>query len=189
VIQERQYIKDSLYDWAAAVVAEEGRTDPVIWDHDDGPRPVAPFISLEFTGGGTPGFPNYGKVVLKKKPDGTPDGKDDGKQLIRQFVRKALTMYAFGEGAIDLLETIKASIYREQYMAMLSRKGLVIPNALDVTESPAVRGTDTENCAFFEFWITYIRVIEDVPGWIGSVDISSDNLLGDITITTEEANG
>jgi hypothetical protein len=188
-MDERQYIKDAIYDWAAAVVAEGGRTDPVVWDHEDGPRPVPPFISLEFTGGGTPGFPNYGKVVLKKKLDGAPDEKDDGKQIIRQFVRKALTMYAFGEGSFDLLETIKASIYRESYITMLAKRGLVIPNALDVTETPAVRGIDTENSAFFEFWLTYIRVIEDVPGWIGSVDISSDTPMGDITITTEEANG
>jgi hypothetical protein len=178
-MDERQYIEDAIYDWAAAVVAEGGRTDPVVWDHEDGPRPAPPFISLEFTGGSTPGTPNYSRVKT--------NGYDDGVQIIRQFVRKALTMYAFGEGAFDLLETIKASIYRESYIAMLAKRGLVIPNALDVRESPAVRGTDTENCAFFEFWVTYIRVIEDVPGWIGSVDISTP--MGDITITTEEANG
>lgn len=178
---ERQYIKDVLYDWVAAVVAEGGRTDPVVWDNDGGPRPVPPFISLEFTGGSTPGTPNYSRVKT--------NGHDDGVQIIRQFVRKALTMYAFGEGAIDLLETIKASVYRETYIAMLAKKGLVIPNTLDVTEAPTVRGADIENSAFFEFWLTYIRVIEDVPGWIGSVDISSDTPMGDITISTEEANG
>jgi hypothetical protein len=181
VINERQYIKEVLYDWISAVVAETGRTDPVIYDNDKGPRPVPPFISLTFTGSSTPGSPNYSKVVT--------DGQSDGVQTITQFVRKAMTMYAFGEGAIDLLETIKASIYRESYIAMLARKHLVIPNALDVTEAPTVRGTVTENSAFFDFWVTYTRVIEDVPGWIGSVNIASDTPMGDITITTEEANG
>jgi hypothetical protein len=181
MISERQYIKEALYDWTAAVVEETGRTDPVVYDNEKGPRPKAPFISLTFTGSSTPGTPNYSRVKT--------DGQDDGVQLIRQFVRKAMTMYAFGESAIDLLETIKASIYREQYIAMLAKKGLVIPNALDVMEGPEVRSTEIENSAFFEFWVTYIRVIEDVPGWIGSVGISSDTPMGDITITTEEANG
>jgi hypothetical protein len=181
MISERQYIKEVLYDWVAAVVLETGRTDPVVYDNEKGPRPVPPFISLTFTGSSTPGTPTYSRVKT--------DGHDDGVQLIRQFVRKAMTMYAFGESAIDLLETIKASIYREQYIGMLAKKGLVIPNALDVTEAPGVRSTEIENSAFFEFWVTYIRVIEDVPGWIGSVDIASDTPMGDITITTEEANG
>jgi hypothetical protein len=181
VITERQHIQDSLYDWIAAVVAETGRTDPVIYDNAGGPRPAPPFIALTFTGSSSIGSPNYSRVKT--------DGADDGVQIIRQAVRKAMTMHAFGENAIDLLETIKASIYREQYIAMLAKKGLVIPNALDVTESPTARSTDIENSAFFEFWLTYIRVIEDAPGWIGSVDISSDTPVGGITIIAEEANG
>jgi hypothetical protein len=181
VINERQYIKEAIYDWVAAIVTEEGRTDPVVWDNEKGPRPMAPFIALKFVGGSTPGFPNYSRVKTS--------GHDNGVQLVRQFVRKALTMYAFGEGAIDLLETVKASIYQEAYIAMLARKGLVIPNALDVTEGPEVQSTEIENSAFFDFWVTYIRIIEDVPGWIGSVNITSDTPMDDITITTEEANG
>jgi hypothetical protein len=182
MINERRYLKDALYDWVAAVVAETGRTDPVVYDNDRGPRPVPPFIALTFTGSRTPGSPNYSRVET--------DGQNDGVQLIRRPVRKAMTMYAFGEGAIDLLETIKASIYREQYIAMLAKKGLVIPDALDVTEAPTVRSAEIENSAFFDFWVTYIRVIEDAPGWIGSVNINSDTPMGDITINAmEEANG
>jgi hypothetical protein len=182
MINERRHIKNALYDWASAVVAETGRTDPVVYDNDRGPRPAPPFISLAFIGSSTPGLPNYSRV--------TTDGHDDGVQLIRQPIRKAMTMYAFGEGAIDLLETIKASIYRERYSAMLAKQGLVIPDALDVTENPTARSNEIENSAFFDFWVTYIRVIKDAPGWIGSVSISSDTPMGDITISaTEEANG
>jgi len=186
VINERQHIKDSLYDWVAAVVAETGRKDQVIWRNENGPRPVPPFISIEFTGSQTPGMPEYSSVE-------TEGQEDDGEQEIRQFVRKAITMYAFGEGAIDLLETIKASVFREKYIAMLYKAGLVIPQVLDVTETPAPKSNEIENSAFFDFVVTFIRVGTDVPGWIGGISMSSDTPIGDIDISTpietEEVNG
>jgi hypothetical protein len=171
VIAERQYIKDALYDWVAAVVAEEGRTDPVIWDNDDGPRPEAPFISLTFTGSNTPGFPNYSMIEVDKE---NPD--DWGTQTISRFVRRSLTMYAFGERAMDLLETIKASIDKEAYKEMLEKKGLAIPQVLEVSQTPAVYSGSTEEAAIFEFYLTYTRVITDSPGWIETADIKPEGL-------------
>jgi hypothetical protein len=180
VINERQYIKDAIYDWVAAVVAEAGRTDPVIWDNDDGPRPEAPFISLTFTGTDTPGFPDYSMV------EATPENPG-GVQTISRFVKRSLTMYAFGKRAMDLLETIKASIEREAYIEMLSKKGLVIPQAFDVRENPAVYSDSTEEAAVFDFFVTYTRVITDTPGWIETVDITPEEIpIGKITNKTEE---
>jgi hypothetical protein len=184
VIEERRYIKDAIYDWVAAVVAEEGRTDPVIWDGDDGPRPEAPFISVTFTGTSTPGSPNYSMIeVDPEKPD------DPGVQTISRFVRRSLTMYAFGERAMDLLETIKASLDKEAYIEMLGKKGLAIPQALDVRENPAVYSGSTEDAAIFEFFLTYTRVMTDTPGYIETVDITPEEIPMDvITNKTEEEN-
>jgi hypothetical protein len=180
VINERQYIKDAIYHWVAAVVAEEGRTDPVIWDHDDGPRPAAPFISLTFTGTSTPGSPNYRMVEV------TPENPG-GVQTISRFVKRSLTMYAFGERAMDLLETIKASIEREVYIEMLAKKGMVIPQALEVLENPAVYSGSTEEAAMFDFFVTYTRVMTDTPGWIETVDIDPKKIpMGKITNKTKE---
>jgi hypothetical protein len=180
VINERQYIQDAIYDWVAAVVAEEGRTDPVIWDNYDGPRPEAPFISLTFTGTSTPGSPNHGMVeVTPENPEGT--------QTISRFVRRSLTMYAFGERAMDLLETIKASIDKEAYIEMLAKKGLSIPEALEVRENPAVYSGSTEDAAIFDFFVTYTRVTTDTPGWIDTVDITPEEIpMEAITNKTEE---
>jgi len=187
VINERQYIKEAIYDWVAAVVAEEGRTEPVVWDHEDGPRPTAPFISLEFTGSSTPGTPDYSLVNVD--PENPESG---GTQVISRPVRRALTMYAFGEGALDLLETIKASYERDAYVQMLTKRGLVIPYALEVRENPAVHGgVKTEVSALFEFYVTYTRVIEDSPGWIETVHINPpvDLPMEEITNEEEESNG
>jgi len=181
MIEERQAIKNAIYDWVAAVVAEEGRTDPVIWDNEDGPRPKPPFISLEFTGTSTPGFPNYS---MKENDPDKPE--DEGVQEISRYVRRALTMYAFGQGAFDLLETIRASHEKDEYIDMLAEKGLVIPYALEVRENPAARGTDTENSALFDFYVTYTRVIKNFPGWIDTVHINPSKDLPMEEITSEE---
>jgi hypothetical protein len=184
MIQERQYIKEAVYDWVAAVVAGEGRTDPVVWDHGDGPRPAAPFVALEFTGTSTPGSPNFGMVEVD------PDNPDDqGVQEITRPVRRALTMYGFGEGAFDLLETIKESVYKDRYITMMALKGLVIPDALEVRENPAVRGVDTENGALFEFYVTYMRVMSDTPGWVETVHILPPDTIPMDEITNEEEEG
>jgi hypothetical protein len=182
LIEERQYIKDALYDWVAAVLKEEGRTDPVIWDNDGGTRPEAPFISLAFTGTSTPGFPNYGMVEVSPE-------HPDGLQPISRLVRRSLTMYAFGERAMDLLETIKASLDKVAYTTMLAKKGLVIPYTLEATENPAHYSGFPEEAALFDFLVTYIRTIIDRPEWIETVDIIPKDLpMGEITNKTEEEN-
>lgn len=197
MIEERQYIKEALYDWVAAVVADEGRTDQVIWDNEDGPRPVPPFISIEFRGTGTPGSPDYSFVNVGNPDEETEElGENiepgEGGQTISRFVRRSLTMYAFGNSAMDLLETIKASIDKEKYHLMLELKGLAIPQALDVTENPVNRsGIATENSALFDFFVTYTRVMTDTPGWVETTEIEPPpNLpMSEITNEEEEANG
>jgi hypothetical protein len=175
VINERQRISDAIYDWVAAVVAEEGRTDPVVWDHGDGPRPKPPFISLEFTGTSTPGTPNYSPV------------DENGERSITRSVRRALTMYAFGEGALDLLETVKESIWKDAYQDMLAKEGLVIPQTLEVRENPTAHGVDTEYSAFFEFYVTYMRVTKESMDWIDTVEITPRGKQAEkIIISVEE---
>lgn len=185
MIEERRYIKDAIYDWVAAVVKETGRTDPVVWDHEDGPRPVAPFVSLEFTGTATPGHPYYGPV--EQSAEGA---QDNWERKISRFVQRALTMYAFGESAMDLLETIKASIDKDVYVDMLAKKGLAINQTLEVMENPANRGgIATENSALFEFYITYIRTVIESLGYIETVHILPDDLpIGEITNQGQTAN-
>ena len=184
MLEERQYIKDAIYDWVRAVVTDEGRTDEVIWDHGNGPRPPLPFISLEIIGTETPGQPDYSLV------EGDPESPLIGKQTIRRFVRRALTMYGFGEEAMDLLETIKASIDKDKYVDLLAEKGLAVSQAFEVTEHPANRsGITTEMAAMFDFHVTYIRVMTDSPGWIETVHIQPKGLPMEEITNQEGADG
>jgi hypothetical protein len=172
MIIERQYLKDSLYDWVDAVVKDNGRTDEVTWRYDNGPRPAAPFISIEIVGGSRPGHPWKGKV----KPNNPDDPNDLGKQIIMQPGKKTLAMYGFGEGSYDLLETIRDSVALDKYINMLAQKGLVIEQAMDVTGMPAEMDGVMEYQPHFDFVVVFNRVFTDKPGWIEHVVITPDGL-------------
>jgi hypothetical protein len=167
MIDERQYIQDILYDFVSGVVAENGRTDPVIYADENGPRPVPPFISMEFTGGDTPGLPYYGMV-----------DPGNGEQMIVQNVRKTLTMYAFGQGAFDLLETIRVAAFKNTWIDFLIRRHLVIAQMFEVLETGTDRDNEREKSASFDFDVTFNRVSVDTPGWIEHVE-NLDTLKSD----------
>jgi hypothetical protein len=171
VINERQYLKDNLYDWVDAVVKAAGRTDPVIWRNDNGARPKPPFISIEITGGSRPGHPWKGLVKIDQD---NPD--DTGRQVVVQPAKKTITMYGFGKGASDLLETIRDSVYLDAYSTMLAQRNLVIQQTFDVVGIGAEMDGVMETQAHFDFVVAFSRVFTDVPGWIEHVKVTAEDL-------------
>ena len=105
-MDERQFLKDALYDWIAAVAADNGRTDEVIWDDGKGVRPAPPFIALQFVGGQQPGFPCYSRV-----------NAETGEQEIYHYAVKSITLHGFGECSFNFLQMICDSIYISKYKA------------------------------------------------------------------------
>jgi hypothetical protein len=168
MIAERQYIKDNLYDFFAAILADQGIDMPLIYDNGNGTRPLAPFLMIGFRSTVTPGMPNYSGVDTK-------DGKEI--QSITQYVRRNMTMYGFGERAIDALETIKSQLNVGRWVDTLRLKQLVIPQVFETVESPQAFETSRENGASFDFDLTYLRVIGTEPGYITDVNtvIEPDN--------------
>jgi hypothetical protein len=161
VITERQYIKDNLYDFFIALLEAQGITGiPLIYDNENGPRPVTPFLMIEFRSTVTPGMPDYSRVSLA---DGTET------QRVTQHTRRNMTMYGFGERAVDVLETIKAQLNTDTWVDELRKRNLVIPQTMETLESPQAFETSRENGASFDFDLTYLRVIETDPGYIETV--------------------
>jgi hypothetical protein len=164
MITERQYIKDSLYDVFAALLTAQGIDDiPLIYDNENGTRPAAPFLMLSFRSTVSPGMPDYSKVKLE---DGTE------KQRMTQHTRRNMTMYGFGERAIDALETIKAQLNADIWVDELRKRNLVIPQTMETIESPQAFETTRENGASFDFDLTYIRVVETDPGYIEDIGLN-----------------
>jgi hypothetical protein len=163
MITERQYIKDNLYEFFIELLTAQGITDiPLIYDNENGPRLAAPFLMLEFRSTVSPGMPDYSKVSLA---DGTET------QRITQHTRRNMTMYGFGERAIDILETIKSQLNADIWVDKLRARNLVIPQTMETLESPQVFETSRENGASFDFDLTYIRVIETDPGYIEDIEL------------------
>jgi hypothetical protein len=163
MIAERQYIKDNLYDFFTALLEAQGITDiPLIYDNENGPRPKAPFLMLEFRSTVSPGMPDYSRVGLA---DGTEI------QRITQHTRRNMTMYGFGERAIDVLETVKGQLNADIWVDKLRKRNLVIPQTMETLESPQAFETSRENGASFDFDLTYIRVIETDPRYIETVGL------------------
>jgi hypothetical protein len=166
MITERQYIKDNLYDFFAELLTAQGITDiPLIYDNENGTRPKAPFLMLGFRSTVSPGMPDYSKVNLA---DGTET------QRVTQHTRRNMTMYGFGERAIDALETIKSQLNVDTWVDELRKRSLVIPQTMETVESPQAFETSRENGASFDFDLTYIRVVETDPGYIEDVGLNPD---------------
>jgi hypothetical protein len=164
MITERQYIKDNLYDFFTELLEARGIADvPLIYDSENGPRPAAPFLMLMFRSTVTPGMPDYSRVSLA-------DGVET--QRIHQHTRRNMTMYGFGERAIDVLETVKSQLSADIWVDELRKRNLVIPQVMETIESPQAFETSRENGASFEFDLTYIRVVETDPGYIEDVGLN-----------------
>jgi hypothetical protein len=161
---ERQYIKDNLYDFFVELLTAQGITGiPLIHDNENGTRPKAPFLMLSFRSTVTPGMPDYSRVIL---------AGEEETQRITQQTRRNMTMYGFGEEAIDVLETIKGQINADIWVDKLRKLNLVIPQTMETIESPQAFETTRESGASFDFDLTYLRVIETDPGYIGDVGLN-----------------
>jgi hypothetical protein len=164
MITERQYIKDNLYDFFTELLTAQGIAGiPLIYDNENGPRPKAPFLMLTFRSTVSPGMPDYSRVSLA---DGTET------QRITQHTRRNMTMYGFGERAIDILETVKSQLNADMWIDKLRKRNLVIPQTMETLESPQVFETSREAGASFDFDLTYLRVIETDPGYIETVGLN-----------------
>ena len=166
MITERQYIKDNLYDFFDELLQAQGIADiPLIWGNENGPRPNAPFLMLEFRSTVSPGMPDYSKVNAS-------DGEEV--QRITQHTRRNMTMYGFGERAIDVLETIKSQLNTSVWVDKLRSRNLVIPQTMETLEMPEAFETVRENGASFDFDLTYLRVIETSPGYIDDFGLTPE---------------
>jgi len=164
MINERKYIKDNLYDFFLELLQAQGITDiPLIYGNENGTRPPAPFLMLLFRSTVTPGTPDYSRVKTKEAE----------KQIITQHTRRNMTMYGFGERAIDVLETIKSQLTVDIWFDKLRKRNLVIPQTMETIESAQGFDTAQESGASFDFDLTYRRVIETEPGYIEDVELVS----------------
>jgi hypothetical protein len=165
MIEERKYLERTLAEWVEMVVADNGRTDNVIYTNKNGVRPVPPFIALQFIGGRRPGSPSRSKVNL-----------ETGEQKLYAHSEKTITLHGIGAGSFDLLQTILDSIFIGKYKSFLRKRHLVVRKLTDVTEVGEIVDTEIESRARFDIRVSFIRVVTTKPGWIEHIRISPEGL-------------
>jgi hypothetical protein len=178
MINEREYIKENLYDVFTAILANNGYSIPVIYENQSGVRPAAPFLSIGF--GPTVGLGttlNFSRVKLPVT-DGVQDLESDGVQKASQPIRRTMTCYGFGEAAQDVLEVLRTMLQIDEWIDELRRRNLVIPQVMEVIPTYQDISVVRETAARFDFDLTYNRVTETVPGWIEDVELNPEYVLG-----------
>jgi hypothetical protein len=177
VIGERQYLKENLYDVFAAILEAEGSTLQVIFEDQNGPRPKAPLISIQFGSSVYLGSTlNFTKVKLPIL-NGVIDEADNGLQKVYQPIRRTLTCYGFGEAALDWLEVLRTQLQIDRWVDELRRRRLVIPQVMEILEAWKDIDVVRETTASFDFDLGYIRVTEIAPGWIEQAELNPEYVL------------
>lgn len=104
-------IENTIYDWAAEVLGNV----PVIWYHENAPRPVEPYVALHVE-----------TLNSVKRDYISGGGKITGN---REFI---LLCQAIGRGSIDLLEKLKTSLERPEILAKLNANGIVFADRMAI---------------------------------------------------------
>ncbi|GHU34501.1 hypothetical protein FACS1894172_14860 [Spirochaetia bacterium] len=161
--QEREIIKDALFDIFTGIIAQAGEQIPVIFEEDAGTRPKAPFLAIQLrtaVGVGSLNFSN--RVELDA---GHPDGYEE----VSQPIRRSMTCHGFGKRSLDMLGYIKTQLETDVWADALLQYHLVIPRTFDVVETARDMSVVTEIQGSFDFDLTYIRVSITSPGYIEHV--------------------
>jgi hypothetical protein len=179
MISERQYLKDTLYEVFAAILEAEGSDLQIIFEDQNGTRPRAPFLSIKFGPTVLQGATmNFTRVKLPVT-NGVADTDAEGIQTASQPIRRTMTCYGFGEAAQDVLETLRSQLQIGRWVDELKRRHLVIPQVMEIIPTYSEIDVVRETAAGFDFDLTYIRVIETVPGWIEDVELTPDYVLAE----------
>ena len=162
---ERECIRKDLYEFFEDLLRDQGLADmPLIYGGENGPRPKAPFLMLDFRSVVSLGLPEKGMVTIGE------DGSET--QRITQHMRQHMTMHGFGERAVAALETVKAHLNADIWIDRLRMRGLVIPRTMESVESPKAFDTMREDGASFDFDLTYPRVTVTSPGYIENMELN-----------------
>jgi hypothetical protein len=139
-----QDIKDALYAWAVARVAEVGSTATVIWEFGDGPRPALPFVVLNLIG---------------PRMTGGSDHQSDtgvGDQIfIQQGMREitvSVNVYS-SDDSLSLATKLHTSLNNKQYIDQLSADKIGIGAVNDVLDLSEFLETEWERRSQFDFII------------------------------------
>jgi hypothetical protein len=164
-------IEDALYDWVHAVLP----TVVIIWNHQNVPRPVVPYLDLHLSPISSVGV----DAVLP------PDPVHGISEIVgnRDFT---LSIQCLGPLASDYAETLRISLEKPSVQFNLRQKGVVFVDRLANVSISEVVDNRWEHRHLLDLKFRYAQYDTDFVGTIDHADIEKDFFSPDLnTITVE----
>ena len=174
LIEEKEYLRDSLYEIFKEIIGEDYE---LIFEHENGVRPVAPFFSLDLNSvrllGSTPYY--YPGLI-----------SDDEKlfNATRQPVERNVVFRGFGKDTEDVVTSISSILSLPSTIDKFANKNLVVPRTENVVQSYSNYSEEEETFFSLPFILSYERIVSEETTYIETVDIEGtlDNRTVDIDI-------
>ena len=174
LVKEKEYLKDSLYDIFKEIIGDY----ELIYEHENGVRPIPPFFSLDFINIRLLGTTPYSPPNLIEKED----------KLIyaeRQPVERYVALRGFGKDTEDIISSVHSSFSLPSTISKFGRKGLVVSRTENVVQSYSNYSEDEEVFYTLGFTLGYERIVSEETTYIETVSIEGeigDNRTVDIEI-------
>lgn len=169
MVQEKEYLEETLYDFFFSILSSiEKENLPLIYEGENGVRPVPPFLSLDFNGISVLGTTPYFTQVFEED--------ETFIQASKQTVERQVTLRGFGSSCEDVLSSIRGLLEFEEFINELKLKGLVITQVQDIIENDATYSEDSETFYSMDFVVTYERIIKNETTYIEHTEIDSKSI-------------
>lgn len=158
---EREQIDDILYDFFTLLINNEV---PIIFENENGVRPLAPFISIGYNAVNFLGTIPYFKERMVKE-------NEKEYETSIQPVERSCTLRAFGKNSECYLNKIKDLLHFDFYVDELKKKEVVIKNITAINEGSSVLSEDEETFYYMDFTVGYNRITQVENSYIEKVEI------------------
>jgi hypothetical protein len=149
-----------IYNWASAQVA------PILvkFASEDGPKPNDPFFDIDILNTTRTGQASRNLItdITITEPDGI--------QKVRWDEDITVNIQAFGKEACAAMPTLLASLEKESVIQALSENGIVVRDYGDTQSLAEIIDEVSEVRETTDIIFGIAQSIEDVPGWIETVD-------------------
>src|SRR5574344_173183 len=173
-MSEKEQIDEILYDFFFGILEDINKEEaPLIFEGENGVRPVPPFLSI-----GYGSITALGTIPYFKPRMDTVENNDEKKYIETtvQPVERICTLRGFGESTEELLNTIRDYLQFDKYVNVLAKNNVTIKDMNIVTEGSSNLSEDEETFYFCDFVVTYNRITQIENEYIGSVNVSSTGL-------------
>lgn len=182
-MSEREQLEDILYDFFAGVLADIGYENiQLIYEGENGVRPVPPFLSLAFNNITMLGTTAYFKPGMEEIAE------NKYFETSVQPIERNMTLRGFGASTEDILNQIHSLLQFDTYINKLIKNHIVIKDIENVNEGSTNYSEEEETFYFMDFVVTYNRKTQIENEYIGGVEISSEGLQKPNEETTNPIN-